>query len=859
MKELPAEPPGSPRGRAVRFSRPLRPVKYIMPQRWEGGEGMASTTLSVGLVIGASLASSVGSTFKSLEGRLAQTQQKAESLRLGAAAGRRWQDLRSESLKLSAAMQAGKLDAAGVARFRELKAATAEAAAEAKRYGLTLGGLSKQIGAMERMEGVQSGLAARSSARAGRRSERSSLRGELVGTMALGAAMLAPVYQAVQFESAMADVRKVVDGLETPEAFAAMSSDILELSTRLPMSATGLAAITAAAGQFGIARGELMDFAESAAKMAVAFDMSAEESGEAMAKIRASTQMSQAEVIRLGDAVNHLSNNTASSAPQLVEFTKRTAGVGKIAGLSAEQMAAMGSAFVAMGTPAEVAARATNAFVMKLATASKQSKPVVEAFADMGYSATELERRMQLDPQGTILEFLERAGRQKNVLAALGGVFGTGWSDDVAKLVSGLEEYKKALGLVADESAYAGSMEREYTARAATSANELQLLRNRMYRLSVTAGTMLLPGLNAVITPLGKMADRAAELASKYPSVVKAAAAMGFAFVGLKGASILGRMGLSWVRDGASVAMDAFQLLRPSTIRAGWTLLRMGRDGAKAGGLLGRLGGAVGRLRAGAAADFKALSAGASALFNPWTLGIVGVLGAVWLLWRNWDDFTAAWSAGWADAHSAVSEGRIGDAVMDAVSTPLRAVMVLISDAIGLWDSFMQKLGVGVGSAKAAAGAVSAAAERRTAGEYQSGDEYLFGPEALQPAENARGGFVGRRTLSWLGEDGGEYVIPVGASYRARGRLLLARAAGVLGVALAPSGGESMRRGAHFVAPSGEGTPLPSRAVTINGGIHVHAAPGMDVRALSAEVLRRLRSATERAGRGMYADDALFG
>ncbi len=822
---------------------------------------MASTTLSVGLIIGASLASSVGSAFKSLEGRLAQTQQKAESLRLGAAAGRRWQDLRSESLKLSAAMQAGKLDAAGVARFRELKAATAEAAAEAKRYGLTLGGLSRQIGAMERMEGVHSGMAARSSARAARRSERAGLRGELVGTMALGATLLAPVYQAVQFESAMADVRKVVDGLETPEAFAAMSGDILELSTRLPMSATGLAAITAAAGQFGIARGELMDFATSAAKMAVAFDVPAEASGEAMAKIRAATQMSQAEMVRLGDAINHLSNSTASSAPELVEFTKRTAGVGKIAGLSMEQMAAMGSAFVAMGSPAEVAARATNAFVMKLATASKQSKPVVEALSEMGYSALELERRMKLDPQGTILEFLERAGKQENVLAALGGVFGVGWSDDVAKLVAGLEEYKKALGLVADESVYAGSMEREYAARAATTANELQLLRNRMYRLSVTAGSVLLPGLNSVLTPLGRLADRAAELAAKYPAVVKAVGALALGFVGLKGASVLGRMGLSWVRDGASLAMDAFQLLRPSTIRAGWTLLRMGRDGAKAGGLLGRLGGAVGRFRAGLAADFKALRAGAAALFNPWTLGIVGVLGAVWLLWRNWDEFTAAWTAGWADAARAVSEGRIGTAVMDAVSTPLRAVMVLISDAIDLWDSFMKKLGIGAGSAETAAGAVSKAAERRSAGEYQYGDEYLFGAEALKPVGNARGGVVPGRVLSWLGENGPEYVIPVGASYRARGRALLARAAGALGVALAPSETGTTagpERPARFSAPLRPASAA-ARSVTINGGIHVHAAPGMDVHALSAEVLRRFREAVGSAGRGAFADDALFG
>lgn len=52
---------------------------------------------------------------------------------------------------------------------------------------------------------------------------------------------------AIKFESSMADVRKVVD-FETPEQFKAMSKDVLDLSTKIPMAATGLAQIVAAGG-----------------------------------------------------------------------------------------------------------------------------------------------------------------------------------------------------------------------------------------------------------------------------------------------------------------------------------------------------------------------------------------------------------------------------------------------------------------------------------------------------------------------------------------------------------------------------------------------------------------------------------
>ena len=62
-----------------------------------------------------------------------------------------------------------------------------------------------------------------------------------------GGAMAAPfvmgVKAAIGFESAMADVKKVVK-FETPQQFKDMSKDVLNLSKELPMSAEGIAAIS---------------------------------------------------------------------------------------------------------------------------------------------------------------------------------------------------------------------------------------------------------------------------------------------------------------------------------------------------------------------------------------------------------------------------------------------------------------------------------------------------------------------------------------------------------------------------------------------------------------------------------------
>ncbi|WP_439647135.1 phage tail tape measure protein [Arsenophonus endosymbiont of Aleurodicus floccissimus] len=96
-------------------------------------------------------------------------------------------------------------------------------------------------------------------------------------------AIAGPIKQAIDFESTMADVRKVVD-FDPPEQFKQMSEDIFKLSTELPMADDGIGQIVAAGGQAGIVKKELMSFAKSAVKMGIAFDQTAEQSGQMMAQ-----------------------------------------------------------------------------------------------------------------------------------------------------------------------------------------------------------------------------------------------------------------------------------------------------------------------------------------------------------------------------------------------------------------------------------------------------------------------------------------------------------------------------------------------------------------------------------------------
>lgn len=311
------------------------------------------------------------------------------------------------------------------------------------------------------------------------------------------AAITLPIKAAMDFESAMADVNKVANFDDKKEA-EQYSKEILSLSRSIPLSATELATITAAGGQLGIAKENLMEFTAVTAKMSTAFDMSAEEAGESMAKIMNVYQLNVKEAERLGDAMNHLSDNSASKAKNITEVLGRIGGNAKVFGLTGVQAAALGSSFVSLGKTPEVASTAINSLLTKLATAPKQGAEFQKALQKIGMDSVYLKTAIEENPQMALTTFLEALEKvdKKDQMGVFNDLMGGNFGDDLALLVGSLDEYKKALKLTANEGLYAGSMQKEFEIRSATTANQLQRLKNAMNEIAITIGSLFLPKVN---------------------------------------------------------------------------------------------------------------------------------------------------------------------------------------------------------------------------------------------------------------------------------------------------------------------------------------------------------------------------
>lgn len=311
---------------------------------------------------------------------------------------------------------------------------------------------------------------------------------------------------AVDFESAFADVKKVVEA--TPEQFEVMSKSIRKMSTQLPMASTEIAALFAAAGESGIATNELQAFAEMAARVGIAFDMTAADAGESLAKLKTQFGLTVAETGELADAVNHLSNNMASKSSEITTFLLKVGSLSEMAGFAKEEVAALGSAMIAAGAQPEVAATAMQNVAKKMtagALAKKEQKDVAKM---LGLDLPTLAKEMQKDAPGAVKKVLKAIGKQSKDkhISLLSGFFGDE-AKAFAPLIANTELLDKALDAVADRRSYVGSAFREFTARADTTANAFQILRNKIGYFFEDWGLSWLPSLKAGIADFGHVLD----------------------------------------------------------------------------------------------------------------------------------------------------------------------------------------------------------------------------------------------------------------------------------------------------------------------------------------------------------------
>ncbi|EEG2497363.1 phage tail tape measure protein [Salmonella enterica] len=140
---------------------------------------------------------------------------------------------------------------------------------------------------------------------------------------------------------------------------------------------------------------------------------------------------------------------------------------------------------------------------------------------------------MQKDSRGAMLKVLDSLAKvpKAKQAAVMNALFGKESLSAIAPLLTNLDLLRTNFDRVADAQEYGGSMQKEYASRAATTENQLVLLKNSVNAISVTLGDTFLPAINEAAEAVMPYLEQLRTFVRANPELVQSAAKFGAALL----------------------------------------------------------------------------------------------------------------------------------------------------------------------------------------------------------------------------------------------------------------------------------------------------------------------------------------
>lgn len=193
----------------------------------------------------------------------------------------------------------------------------------------------------------------------------------------------------IEFESTFTNVIKTVDGVtdsvgELTSLGVRLRGELLQIGRDVPVSFQEINQIAALGGQLGVDPALIPEFTDIIARLDVAVEsLDAEQIAVEFAQIANILNLSQDELEQFSSAIVDLGNNTATTEDRILNFTRRIAGAGDLAGLSASEIAGIGAAFASAGVEAEAGGTAVQRALLEMTTAVAEGGGQLEGFASV--------------------------------------------------------------------------------------------------------------------------------------------------------------------------------------------------------------------------------------------------------------------------------------------------------------------------------------------------------------------------------------------------------------------------------------------------------------------------------------------
>ncbi|EAL5902218.1 phage tail tape measure protein [Campylobacter lari] len=426
----------------------------------------------------------------------------------------------------------------------------------AAKTKLGISGLQKQLDTLKLNSNLREELKAQ---RKGLQDEIFTL-GNLISSGIVGKS----IKVGIDFESAMADVKKVTE-LSEGHSLKDFKQDIIDLSKKLPMSAEEIAKIVSEGGKLGLASKEALEFGKTATAMGVAFEMGADEAGEAIGGLMANLQTDVKGIKDLGDSINYLADKGSSDAKNIVDIISRIGGMGNLVGLQRENMAALAATLDEVKIPAEVAGTAISNMFVKLSTADSLGGKAESAFRELGLSGEFMKKALNENSQEAINLLLSRIKMldKESQIGVMTNIFGgdQGTIRSITTLMNKYDRYQELLKMANSEEKK-GSMDKELANKCDTTAAALKILGNNITAIAIKFSDALLPVVKSVALGFSFVTNIIDTLLSNFPVLSTIIATATVTFLLAKPAILAYAFAKNYVKDSTLLFKNALIAVR---------------------------------------------------------------------------------------------------------------------------------------------------------------------------------------------------------------------------------------------------------------------------------------------------------
>jgi TP901 family phage tail tape measure protein len=192
------------------------------------------------------------------------------------------------------------------------------------------------------------------------------------GVLAGVTGMLGKSVQAsMDFNDAFADVVRTVDDADKVGGFGALKKSIIDLSTRVPVTANELAGIAAIGGQMDVGADQLMPFVETVATLGKTTKINTEIAAEGLGMLANVTH--NRNWAQMASTILRVGKINVAGEQGVINIAERLAPVGTMIGMNLPQITALGAAVLDTGVEAEMGGTAVSQAFLQMQDAVSSS------------------------------------------------------------------------------------------------------------------------------------------------------------------------------------------------------------------------------------------------------------------------------------------------------------------------------------------------------------------------------------------------------------------------------------------------------------------------------------------------------